>query len=369
VISVLGIHIATRTSWLHDDGSVETRSMHVRVLIGTYTRGTASEGIYVAEWSEQSGRLEQLRLATRADNPSLVVWSKQHRRVYAVLEVTDYTPQQEGAIACYELNGFRLTSREYIPSGGGLPCALAFDRGERRLAVANYAGSVALIELTPNGTFGAQRHAVRHTRASVHPRRQREAHPHGVTFIGGELWVPDLGGDAVYRYGGTTLEASRVIDAPAGSGPRLLIGHPTLPVCYLVHELGNEVGVLSRAPEPRYLQRITTLAAGFDGRSAASDIHLSADGRFLYVTNRGEDSIVGYAIGDSGELAVVTRIATRGTHPRAFALSPGGEWLLVANRDSSTVTVFRRDAASGALSDSGFTLDVPAPASLSFVES
>jgi 6-phosphogluconolactonase len=342
--------------------------MQVRVLIGTYTRGTASEGIYVAEWSEQHGRLDQLRLATRADNPSLVVWSKQHRRVYAVVEVADYTPQQEGGIACYELNDFRLTSREFIPSGGGLPCALAFDSGERRLAVANYAGSVALIELT-NGTFGAQRHIVRHNRGSVHPRRQREAHPHGVTFIGDELWVPDLGGDAVYRYrAGATLEAPRIVDAPRGTGPRLVVGHPTLPVCYLVHELGNEVAVLSVEPEARYLQRISTLDAGFDGRNAASDIHLSADGRFLYVSNRGEDSIVGNAIGDAGELSVVTRIATRGTHPRGFALSPSGRWLLVANRDSSTVTVFRRDAETGALSDSGYTLDVPAPASLSFVD-
>jgi 6-phosphogluconolactonase len=256
-------------------------------------------------------------------------------------------------------------------SGGGLPCALAFDPREEHLAVANYGGTVALFGIGANGATLARTAVVPHPRGSVHPQRQKRGHPHGVTFVADfpaapELWVPDLGADATFRYrlDGGRLELLGEIPSLPGSGPRLGVAHPTLAVYYRVHELSNEVSVLVNGET---LQRIGTLDPGFTGRSHASDIHVTRDGRHLYVANRGEDSIVGYRIDAQGRINVCTRARTGGAHPRAFALTPDERHLLVANRDSNAVTVLRRDSETGALSPPSTSLAIPAPACLLFV--
>ena len=344
--------------------------MHVQVLIGTYTRGTSSDGIYTAEWQTGDDRLTVMRLAARADNPSLVLPVARRRRVYAVNEVADRGRSGEGAICSYEHDAGRLVLRATLGSGGGLPCALALDPTERHLAVANYGGSVALLPLDANGDVGARSFVVPHPKGSVHPRRQTVGHPHGVAFIDGDLWVPDLGGDAVYRYQleGDTLVALPPLVARVGSGPRLVVRHSALPVCYLVHELTNEVTVW-RCEEQGWsiAQRVQTLAGDSAGSSAASDIRLTADGGHLYVTNRGENSLVGYAVARDGTLAAITRVATGGAHPRAFSLSPDGAWVLVANRDSNNVTVFRRNEMNGELTGPMSEHAVPAPSCIAFV--
>ena len=341
--------------------------MHLRVLIGTYTRGTSSEGIYAAEWDETSGTLALVGVAACADNPSFLVRSKRpHRRVYAALETTDFTPTGEGAVASYDLTGDVLQQRNVVASGGGLPCTLAFEPAEQHLAVSNYAGTVALLGIAANGDVGVRRSVVPHPRGSVHPRRQTAGHPHGVTFVERELWVPDLGADAIFRYRvqAGALECVGEIASVAGSGPRLVVAHPTLPVRHLVHELSNEVATLS---EVSTVQRVGTLATGFAARSLASDIHYTRDGRFLYVANRGEDSLVGYRVGADGALTACTRAPTGGAHPRAFAATPDEGFILVANRDANAVGVLRRDRTSGALSPPVSALDVPAPACFLFV--
>jgi 6-phosphogluconolactonase len=204
----------------------------------------------------------------------------------------------------------------------------------------------------------------------VHPKRQDRGHPHGVEFVDGELWVPDLGGDAVYRYRverGSLSPLPPLATAP-GTGPRLIVRHPALPVCHLVHELSNEVTVWRRdGASWSIVQRVGTLEVGFAGRSAASDIRLSHEGRHLYVSNRGENTVVGYEVAMDGTLKPVTRVHVHGEHPRAFALSPDGAWLLVANRDSNNITVFRRNVETGALRGPTSELAVPAPACLSFL--
>ena len=358
--------------------------MHVRLLIGTYTRGTGSEGIYVAEWDERSGTLELVGVAARADDPSFLVRAaRSPRRVYAAIETTDFTATGEGAVTVYELAGDVLEECHTCASGGGLPCALAFDPREEHLAVANYGGTVALFGIGANGDALARAAVVPHPRGSVHPQRQKRGHPHGVTFVADtdtegsdpsvagsaarpELWVPDLGADATFRYrlDGSTLKLLGEIPSLPGSGPRLVVAHPTLAVYYLVHELSNEVSVLVNGDT---LQRIGTLDPGFTGRSYASDIHVTHYGRHLYVANRGEDSIVGYRTDAQGRLAVCTRAPTGGAHPRAFALTPDERHLLVANRDTNAVAVLRRDSETGALSAPSTLLAIPAPACLLFV--
>jgi 6-phosphogluconolactonase len=342
--------------------------MHVRLMIGTYTRGTGSQGIYAAEWDERAGTLALVGVAAHADDPSyLVRAARSPRRVYAALETTDFTSTGEGAIAVYELIGDVLEECHRCASGGGLPCALAFDPRGEHLAVANYGGTVALFGIGANGDALARIVVLPHSRGSVHPQRQKTGHPHGVTFVAeSELWVPDLGADATFRYrlDDSTLTLLGEIASLPGSGPRLVVAHPTLPVYYLVHELSNEVSVFSSG---EMLQRIDTLEAGFTGRSFASDIHITRDGRHLYVANRGEESIVGYRTDAQARLTVCTRAPTGGAHPRAFALTPDERHLLVANRDTNAVTVLWRDPETGALSPPSTSLAIPAPACLLFV--
>jgi len=346
--------------------TAERRRTQLRVLIGTYTRGTASEGIYAAEWDESSGTLTLVGVAARVDNPSFLVRSTRHQRVYATLEVTDVTSEGEGAVASFELAGDTLHERNRVASGGGAPCALAFDPAEQQLGVANYAGTVAFLGISANGDVGVHTSIVRHPRGSVHPRRQTTGHPHDVTFVEGELWVPDLGADATFRYRvrSGSLEHVGEIESIPGSGPRFLVAHPTMSVRHLVHELSNEVATLANGST---VQRISTLAPGFTGRSFASDVHYSRDGHYLYVANRGEDSIVGYRVGADGTLDVCTRAPTGGAHPRAFALTPEEGFMLVANRDANAVAVLARNPSNGELSPPSSMLAVPAPACFLFV--
>ncbi|TAF49980.1 MAG: lactonase family protein, partial [Sphingobacteriia bacterium] len=230
---------------------------------------------------------------------------------------------------------------------------------------------------------------IQHQGKSANAQRQNGPHVHSAFFSPDQkwLWVQDLGTDEVVAYPydaqnktqPLSEKGKRVYKAQAGSGPRHLAFHPRLPMAYVLEELTGTIAVLSTnlaqsGAVPLLQQSIAMVDAKDKGKAiGAADIHLSADGRFLYASNRGDfNELVQFAIQPNGQLAFVARYATQGIKPRNFTLSPDGKWLLVAHQNSHNIVVFRlvvfrRDTQTGLLENSGQILQVGAPVCLFFL--
>lgn len=344
-----------------------------RLFIGTYT-DTAAQGIYTATFDPATGTLGAPALAAEVGSPSFLAVTPDRRALYAVSEPTR-------AIHAYTIDADsgRLTKLNDLPTVGAGPCHVSVDATGRTVVVANYSGgSVTAYRIAGDGSLEEQTSLDQHTHASeVHPSRQKKPHAHGVTFSPDNrlLVSPDLGGDRVYRYyhdPATSVLAPRAVDfdiAP-GSGPRHAEFSPDGKHLYIINELANTITVAAHdAGTLTTVQTIATLPADFTGDSKTAEIALSADGRFVYGSNRGHDSLAVYARNaDDGTLTLRHIVPCGGKHPRHFTLTPDGGWLLCAHMDSDTISVFRVDPATGELTPSGHTpVTLPRPVCLRFL--
>ena len=355
------------------------------VYIGTYTKGPLSggdgrsQGIYRTTFDPTSGRLsDDVTLAAACDNPSYLAVHPNGRFLYAVNEVDDFDGQRSGAVSAFaiELSGkLRLVDRR--SSHGADPCHLSVSRSGRHLFVANYHGANVSTYLI--GDDGRLRDAVtvRHQGAGPHPN-QTAPHPHFAAEgpEPGSLFVADLGVDkvVVYRVDQATgaLSAAEPAFAPLhpGAGPRHLAFHPNGRFVYVNNELASEVTVFSRDARTGTLaevQTIGTLPEGHPGKNDTAEIALPPDGRFLYVSNRGHDSIARFSVeATDGRLSPLGHTPTGGACPRDFKLSPDGRFLLMENQRSDSIVVFAIDRATGALGRSESVLSTPTPVCLAF---
>jgi 6-phosphogluconolactonase len=317
----------------------------MRILIGTYTRGTGATGIYATELDPLHGGLSAVRLVAQSDNPSWLL-----HRGERLLVANEYADVGTGGVSVFDARG-GLTLLQQVPSLGADPCHLAC-AGDR-LAVANYSGgTVALYRWTGSG-IGSLVRLIRHDVHGEHPR-QSAAHPHGVYFLGGELLVTDLGGDRIYRYRPEDGERLGYLPLPAGAGPRHLTGDGA----FLVNELDNTVQALGAdGPGPA----VSTLPSDWRGSSATAEI--SRRGNRLYVSNRGHDSIA--VFGADPKLTFLGHRSSHGAHPRHFLIDQQRRWLLVANRDSNNIVCLPLDE-DGLPEDPVAEATVPSPVHLSF---
>ena len=291
----------------------------MRYLIGTYTRGTRSEGIYSTDLDLESGRLSEPRLLARSDNPS---WLLQvGDQVLAVNEIDD--APAGGEVRVFSLEQEFLLQRDTVPSHGADPCHLAC-AGDR-LAVANYGGGTVALYGWTGQKIGPLITLIT-PEAGGPTKRQATPHPHSACFLAGELWIPDLAGDRIYRHDPRDGALLAAIELPPGAGPR----HLTRDGTYLVNELSNTVQKITDgvAEAP-----VSTLPD--DCIDASSTAEIFRSGNRLYVSNRGHDSITVFET--SPRLRVIQHQSTNGHHPRHFTVDPTGRWLLVANRDSDNI--------------------------------
>lgn len=258
------------------------------------------------------------------------------------------------------------------------PCHVAVDRSGRALVVANYhTAVVAALPLREDGTVGEPR-TVSLSGHSVHPTRQAAAHPHSVTISPDSRFVIacDLGLDRIFTYRFDPVRAELLpadpafVSAEPGAGPRHFAFGRTGLRAYAINELANTVVAYAYDPERGALsplQTVTTLPPGFAGESIAAEIRLHPDGRFLYGSNRGHDSIAVFGVDPAtGFLTPVEIVPSGGKAPRNFAISPDGAWLVCAHQDSNDLCVFRVDPETGRLARVGGTVPVPMPVCVLF---
>ncbi len=352
-----------------------------RVYIGTYTGGK-SEGIYTAMFDSTSGTLSQVELAAKATNPSFLAIHPSRKFLYAVAEVSDFGPKRQGAVNAYAIDADsgRLELLNQQGSGGSGPCHVSLDSKGRAVLVANYgSGSIAALPVEQGGKLREAASVVQHRGGSVNPQRQAGPHAHQIVVPSGDKFalVCDLGLDKVmsYRFDPAKglLEANEPPSAsvPAGAGPRHLALHPNGKLLFVANEMASTVSAFSydkRRGTMKILETDSTLPSDHPVKnSSCAEIEVHPSGKFLYVSNRGQDSIAVFSIqAGTGKLSVLQHQSTLGKTPRHFAIAPDGKWLLAENQDSDNIVIFALDPGTGRLTPTGHEREVGKPVCLVF---
>lgn len=333
------------------------------MLVGTYTtRG--SEGIYTVTIDPETGGLGAPHLVAKTENPSFLAVDPGKKHLYAVNEAGRFDGRPGGGVTVFTLDRATgaLAELNREPTGGSAPCHLAVSADGTHLVVANYGdGTVTLFPLRPDGSLAPSSQTVRHTGSGPDKTRQKGPHAHGVTFAptGGFVLVPDLGIDRIMGYR-LDAAAHRLEPAPAataavtpGSGPRHITFHPNRKWAYAVGEMNAEVTLFSwngAAGELKPVATAAALPAEFKGKNTAAEIAVHPNGRFLYASNRGHDSVAVFTLGADGTPAAIQHAPCGGKSPRSISLDPTGRFLVCANQDSDNLTILKVDPETGRLS-------------------
>ncbi len=351
--------------------------------VGTYTEeGSKSKGIYAYRYDAATSEITPLGLAAETTNPSFVAPHPNGRFLYAVNEVGKYKGPNSGGVSAFSIDRAtgKLTFLNEVASRGADPCYITVDKTGKYVLVANYTGgSVAVFPVLADGKLGEASAFVQHTGKGTNPERQEGPHAHSIDLSPDNRFamVDDLGLDELLVYKFDTAKGSLTPNDPpftkidAGSGPRHFVLRPDGKFAYVISEIAHTVTVFSNDAangKLTTLQTITTLPKGFTGRNDDAEIHVHPSGKFLYASNRGDDSIAIYAIDKSkGTLTQVGIVPTGGKEPRSFEIDPTGSLLFAENQKSDDIVVFKIDTKTGQLTRTGKVLEVASPVCLKFV--
>ncbi|MBX7103311.1 MAG: lactonase family protein [Gemmataceae bacterium] len=355
-------------------GPLPASDTPIDIYIGTYAKG-AGQGIHRLELDRKSGTLRSLGVVTEAVNPSFLALSPDRRFLFSVSEVSGGP-----GVAAYAIDaqgGLQFLNRQ--PVGGNGPCHVAVDPSGKLLLVANYGGgSINALPIDSDGRLKKPAAFVQHPRPGtrVVASRQEGPHAHSVTVdpAGKHVIVADLGLDTLFSYridpaAGTLPKAGEVVVGP-GTGPRHFAFHPNGELAFSINELSSTLTCFRydvRSGKLTPLGQVTTLPADFRGENHTAEVRVHPNGRWVYASNRGHDSIVQLSVDPkSGAMTVVGHTPTGGKTPRNFNLDPSGRFLIAANQNSETVIAFRIDPETGRLSPTGSTVSVPSPVCVLF---
>jgi 6-phosphogluconolactonase len=353
------------------------------VYVGTYTSGK-SEGIYLYSLNLTSGELKYVATTKEVKDPSFVVVAPSRRYLYAVNEIEEFAGKRGGAVSAFAIDQ-RTGDLKFLnqqPSLGGAPCYLDVDRSGRFVLVANYAGgNVAVLPIRGDGRLGEATDMKQDQGSSTNTERQEAPHAHCTVLDPANrfAYACDLGNDKIMifrfdqRRGKLIPNQQPWVQAKPGAGPRHLTFRPDGKYAYVINELHATITAFTHDRvngSLAELQTITTLPEGINVANTSADIHVSPDGRFVYASNRGHDSIAAFAINPAnGRLTLIAHEPTGGKTPRNFAIDPTGDFLLAANQNSNNIVTFRRDRKTGRLTATGHMVETPSPVCLKITSS
>jgi 6-phosphogluconolactonase len=361
--------------------STSTASQYL-AFIGTYTNKTDSKGIYSFRFDPAIGQLTPVGVAAQTPDPSFLTVAKNDKYLYAVNELSEFNGKTSGAVTSYSIdrNSGKLAQLNQQPSGGADPCYDSFDQTGKYLLVANYTGgSVSTFPVAPDGRLQPASAFIQHTGSGPNKERQEGPHAHYIAASTDNrfVFVVDLGLDeiVIYRFdpatGALTPNNPPFAKLDPGAGPRHLAFSPNGKFAYVLSEVKSTVTTLAYDAKNgsfSTLQTLSTLPKNFSGKNDTAEIVVHPSGRFLYTSNRGEDSIVLFTIDPAkGTLTSAGDFPTEGKTPRNFALDPTGNFLLAANQESNNIVVFRINPTTGALTPTNQVAQVPAPVDIVFV--
>jgi len=363
--------------------SLVARAERHRVFIGTYTSGDSiSKGVYSCEFDSETGKLSEPMLAAELINPSFLAIHPSGQFLYAVNEVSEGPGRGNGAVTALKINSDgTLTKINHQPSEGGAPCHCNVDGTGTNLLIANYGGgNVAVYPIEEDGSLKPVSCNIQHEGSSVDKIRQASPHAHSINLSSDNkfAYAADLGLDRVMIY---KFDAKQHMLSPAkqpaafvtpGGGPRHFAIHPSGKFAWTNNEMTMVVTGFSRQPDDGSLhaiQEISTIPGGFEGRKSTAECLVHPTGKFLYVSNRGHETITAYTVDqETGLLTYVENEPTGGKEPRNFFIDPSGKWLLAENQNSDSVFVFSIDPKTGELTPTGDSIPVGRPVCIRMVK-
>ncbi|MFN9718961.1 MAG: lactonase family protein [Planctomycetota bacterium] len=345
-----------------------------RVYIGTYTGGL-SKGIYTCEFDSSTGKLTEPRLAAELTNPSFLTIHPSGKFVYAVNEVSEGGGKGQGAVTALKIKADgTLEQINQQPSEGGAPCHCNVDATGTSLLIANYVGgNVAVYPIGTDGSLEPMSCNMEHEGSSTDKSRQEAPHAHSINLSSDNrfAYAADLGIDKIMIYRFDEKKHKLTPNNPPaalvtpGGGPRHFAIHPSGKFAYTNNEMTMVVTAFARDPKGGGLygiQEISTIPTGFEGRKSTAECLVHPSGKFLYVSNRGHETITAFTIDQqTGLLTYVENEPTGGEEPRNFFIDPSGKWLLAENQNSDSVFVFSVDQTSGKLQPTGDSVTVGKP--------
>lgn len=354
------------------------------VYVGTYT-GTTSKGIYAWQFVPSTGALTPLGVAAETPNPSFLALHPNGKFLYAANEVGNYSGQRSGSVSAFAIDArtSKLTLLNRVVSRGQNPAHLVVDPSGRWVVVANYGGedpgTVAVLRIKPDGGLEDAKTFIPHKGSSVNPVEQNVAHPHGAVLSPDNkfLFVPDKGIDQIVQYrwdpqtGALTPNTPPFAATKAGDGPRHLAFGKSGKFAYACQELSSAVTAYAYDAAKGTLAPLATLSTLPKGltvpNNTTAEIEVHPDGTFLYVSNRGHNSLALFAIDPkTGTLTAVDHTLTGGQTPRNFKIDPTGAYVFAANQASDKTTLFKIDRKTGRLTAAPGTLDAPMPVCIVF---
>lgn len=347
-----------------------------KLFVGTFTGGE-SEGIYLCNFDAETGKLTPGKIFKGIDNPNFLIISPDRKYLYVATRPPAIIEESGGYINSYKINqNGELQFLNKQVSHGNDPCHIDVSEDGKLVAVATYGGgSVSLFPVKKNGKLLPASSTIHFTGNGPNKTRQQKPHAHSIKFspFSNRVFSADLGTDQLNIF---ELEHQKLVPAnqsfvktSAGAGPRHFDFHPDGKFIYTINELNSTITVFQKENNTwKKFQTVSTIPPGFSENNYCADIHVSANGKFLYGSNRGHNSISVFKIdAETKKLELITTVPSEGEWPRNFTLSKDGKYMLVANQNSGNIAVFRINPKTGIPAFTGNELKIPAPVCLEFL--
>ncbi|HTQ40366.1 MAG TPA: lactonase family protein [Pirellulales bacterium] len=352
----------------------------VRVYVGTYT-GHGSDGIYQFDLDLATGKPTKPELAGEAVNPSFVALHPSGKFLYSVSEVSGDDGKKAGAINAFAIDPatgkLRLLNQQ--SSRGQGPCHVSVDHAGKFALTTNYnSGSVAVLPIDADGSLSPASAFDQHAGSGPNPKRQEGPHAHSANMDPTNQFaiVCDLGLDKIFVYrlgtdGSLTPNDPPTVSVAPGAGPRHFTFHPNGKIAYVINEMGSTITAFNWDAAKGTLSEIQTISTLPDGMvmpgNTTAEVQLTPDGKYLYGSNRGHDTIAMFAVDPAtGKLTSLGEVPSGGKTPRNFAIDPTGTWLVAAHQNSKNICIFHIDPATGKLEPTGDQVEVANPVCVKF---